>query len=141
MRGRPSCPEAHRLNTGTISSPGPSFRGVCRGESPAFVCLCKSPFESSSNRIPCCSKSALGVPANSEEIPTLRFISLSLTFRLPPPTQILREFCTANGGVFEDREFQTSRVRCEAMGVARNLGRFHLAPFKSRLRKYCTLNG
>jgi len=48
---------------------------------------------------------------------------------------MLREVFTANGAVFEDREFQTSRVRCEAIGVARNLGYLHLAPFKSRLRK------
>ena len=55
--------------------------------------------------------------------------------------EMSREAFTANGGVLEDRGFQTSRVRCEAIGVARNLGFLHLAPFRSRLRKYGTLNG
>src|SRR5204863_4409339 len=120
-RGRLSCAEAHRLNTGTLSSPAPSFQGVSRAKSPALVCLCKSPIGSSSKRIPCRSISALGVPTNSEEMPTLRFISYSLTFRSSPPTHLSREAFTANGGRFEDRGFQTRRVRCEAIGVARNL--------------------
>jgi hypothetical protein len=54
---------------------------------------------------------------------------------------MLREVFTANGGVFDDRGLQTRRVRCEAIGVARNLGFLHLTPFRSRLRKYGTLNG
>src|SRR5205823_5441297 len=141
MRGRLSFREAHRLNTGTISSLGPSSQGMSRAKSPALVCLCSSPTESSSKRIPCRAKSALGIPTNNEEIPTLRFISKSLTFRFPPPIHRLRDAFTANGGVLEDRGFQTRRVRCEAIGVARNLGFLHLAPFRSRLRKYGTLNG
>jgi len=52
-----------------------------------------------------------------------------------------REAFTVKGGVFEDRGFHTRRVRCEAIGVARNLGVLHLASFKSRLRKYRTVNG
>ena len=37
MRGRPLWREAHRLNTGTISSPAPSFQGESRAKSPREI--------------------------------------------------------------------------------------------------------
>src|SRR5207244_13653542 len=87
--GRLPFGEAIKLNSGTISSRALSCLGVSRARSPALVCLCTSPTGSSSKRIPWCSNSALGTPASSEDIPTLRLISSSLTFRFRPPIQTL----------------------------------------------------